>query len=132
MIASLTHARALYEFFYIPATRLDDARASQFCSAWNPSKTTLYLTYMAPEQAANKRVFHLVYNRSNHAGGPGYNGPKHLKNQVLDFAKDLRQLTEEFINCVEPQFQNVVRAALDSALVHAKNTADSCGITNPL
>lgn len=42
MIASLTHARALYEFFYTRATRPDDARALQFCSAWNPSKTTLY------------------------------------------------------------------------------------------
>jgi hypothetical protein len=134
-IASLTHARALYEFFYGgERPDGDDARAFHFCAAnsWNPGKTSLYLNYMASGQPANKRVFHLVYNRSNHAGGPGHDGPDHVKNQVLNFAKDLAQLTEEFIRCVEPKFKNVVGTALENARAEAKKTADSCGITSPL
>lgn len=63
MFTSLTQARALYEFFYGVGEKDDDARARHFASAWDPPKTDLYRRYMAGGKPANKRVFHLVYNR---------------------------------------------------------------------
>ena len=134
MFTSLTQARALYEFFYAAPGKSDDARARDFCpaSAWNPSKSYLYLDYMAAKKPANKRVFHLVYDRADHAGGLGEDGPDHLKNQVLNFARDLRRLTEEFIKCIDSKFHHVAGAALHGALAEAKSIADYYEISDPL
>lgn len=132
MFASLTQARALYEFFYGPKEQGDDARACHFASAWKPDKTDLYRKYMAAGKPANKRLFHLVYNRASHAGGPGHDGPDHLKNQVLNFAKDLRGLTERFADSMETDFRGSVRHALRKALEEAKLVADHYRIANPL
>lgn len=130
MFASLTQARALYEFFYSPKGQDDDARACHFASAWKPDKTDLYRRYMAARKPANKRLFHLVYNRASHAGGPGHDGPDHLKNQVLNFAKDLRDLTEKFADSVDNR-RDSVRHALQKALEQAKLAADHYGVANP-
>ncbi len=131
MYASLMEARALYEFFYGQGHG-DDARACHFASAWNPGETDHYQRYMAGGKPANKRVFHLVYNRAVHAGGSGEDGPDHLKNQVLELARDLRRLTEEFANNADPTFRDGVSNALREALQEAKLAADSYSIANPL
>ncbi len=134
MNTNFVQARALYEFFYTKGNKPDDARALDFAPSWTEPRSPLYLKYMNNQTPANKRVFHLVYGRSGaaNAGGAGHNGPDHLKNQVIEFAKDLRRLTEEFIKCVEPQFRDIARTALDKALIEANKTADYYRIPNPL
>ena len=87
---------------------------------------------MANQMPSNKRVFHLVYNRSAHAGGTGSDGPDHIKNQVLEFARDLRRLTEEFIASIQIAFRGEAVSALKRALNEAQSTAEQMGITNPL
>ena len=133
MNTNFVQTRALYEFYFTRGSEPDDARASHFCQAWTKPESPLYLKYMRRGTPANKRVFHLVYGRSSaaNAGGPGHDGSDHLKNQVLAFAKDLRRITERFIECVEPQFHSIVRATLDKALVEAEKTANFYGIPNP-
>jgi len=134
MYTNFVQIRALYEFFHTKGSKPDDARAIEFAPSWTEPASPLYLKYMQNETPANKRVFHLVYGRSAaaNAGGPGDDGPDHLKNQVIEFAKDLRRLAEAFIKCVDPQFRDIARAALDKALIEAKKTADCYGIANPL
>lgn len=133
MLASLTQARALYEFFYAGG-KGDDARAADFCTvgSWSPTTSSIYNEYMGQGRPANKRVSHLVYNRSLHAGGLAYDESTHLKNQVLNFAKDLRNITEQFISCAEPQFRSSARSALDKALAEAGKAASIRSIANPL
>jgi hypothetical protein len=87
---------------------------------------------MSAHKPANKRVFHLVYNRSVHSGGSGQDGADHLKNQVLEFAKDLRSLMEQFMNSADTVFRDSIRQALDNALREAKLTADLHGVPDPL
>ncbi len=77
------------------AHKPDDARAGHFAPKWQP-KSALYLKYMASEKPANKRMFHLVYGRSLHAGGAGHDGPDHVKNQVVEVARDLPRLMRAF------------------------------------
>ncbi len=134
MFTSLAQARALYEFFYSNGRQHDDARARDFTPdpVWRPSETSLYRTYMSAHKPANKRVFHLVYNRSVHSGGFGQDGADHLKNQVLEFAKDLRSLMEQFMNSADTVFRDSIRQALDNALREAKLTADLHGVPDPL
>ena len=134
MFTSLTQARALYEFFYADGKQNDDARAGDFTSTsgWCPTESNLYRTYMAGQKPANKRVFHLVYNRPAQAGGHGQDGPDHLKNQVLEFAKDLRRLTEQFADSADTDFRDSIRYALQKALQDAKLAADLYGVPNPL
>jgi len=132
MFTSLTQARALYEFFYGLGEQDDDARARHFASAWDPPKPDLYRRYMAGGKPANKRVFHLVYNRPAHAGGSGQDGPAHLKNQVLEFARDLRKLTEKFADSADVNFRDGIRHAFQKALQEAKLAANHYGITDPL
>jgi hypothetical protein len=131
MYASIVQARALYEFYFSPAKKNDDARARDFASTWNPAKTELYRRYMAEGQPANKRVFHLVYNRPAHAGASGEDGPEHLKNRVLEVAKELRRLTEEFAHNADPAFRDSAKFALQKALKEAVSAADYYGIANP-
>jgi hypothetical protein len=87
---------------------------------------------MAGGKPANKRVFHLVYNRAVHAGGSGEDSFDHLKNQVLELARDLRRLTEEFANNADPNSRDSITNALREALQEAKLAADSYSIANPL
>jgi hypothetical protein len=134
---SIVQARALYEFYCSPAIgRTDDARASDFGNLWTTQKSAsdLYRTFMAKGKPANKRVFHLVYLRSEHSGGQihEHDGPDHIKNQVLNFAIDLRRLTEEFGKTVDTDFCESVQSALQKALNGAQQAADGCKIVNPL
>lgn len=131
MYTNLVQARALYEFFYSRGKR-DDARAVDFAPAWRPVPSSLYSNYMAGGKPANKRVFHLVYDRSAHPAGPGHVADDHINKKVLEFAKELRQITEEFVKCVQPHFRAIVQSALDSALQEAKSTANGYGVTNPM
>jgi hypothetical protein len=131
MFTSLNQARALYEFFYRTRAQADDARACHFASAWNPRESDLYCRYMAGGKPANKRLFHLAYNRADHAGGSGQDGPDHLKNQVLEFAKDLYTLTEEFASNADAAFRDSVQYALQEALKEAGLAAGHYGIANP-
>jgi hypothetical protein len=128
MYASLVQARALYEFFYKEG-KDDDARAKHFAPAWKPQKTQIYQKYMGRLRPANKRVFHLVYNRTIHAGGSGHDD---LKNQVLEFAKDLRRVTEEFAQNASSDFRDGIQFALNRALEEAKLAAKHYSIPNPL
>jgi hypothetical protein len=136
MYTSFVQARALYEFYFSPQCKGDDARVRHFLTdpnSWT-EKSDLYDQYMGPQTPAQKRVFHLVYGRSKeaNAGGPGHDDRSHLKHQVLNFAKDLRRITESFANSVEPQFQNLVRAASNGALAEAQTTATACSMPNPI
>jgi hypothetical protein len=134
MYTNFVQTRSLYEFFHTTGRKADDARVADFVSTWAEPSSPLYLKYMQYETPANKRVFHLVFGRSDaaNAGGAGHDGQDHLKNQVLEFAKDLRRLTEEFIKCADPQFRGIIRTSLDDALTEAKKTAEHFGIPNPL
>ena len=131
MSTSFVQALSLYEFFYQPGQR-DDARARDFVRGWKERKSLLYSTYMGAGMPANKRMFHLVYKRSAHAGGLGHDGPDHIKNQAVNFAKDLRRLMELFVGGVEPIFRNSAKSALRKALDEAQRSADYYGIENPL
>ncbi len=137
MYASFVQARALYEFYFSEQdNKRDDARARHFFTdpnSWT-DKNDLYDKYMGPQTPAQKRVFHLVYGRSKeaNAGGPGDDDRSHLKYQVLNLAKDLRRITENFANSAEPQFQILIRTALDGALAEAQATATRCAIPNPI
>lgn len=132
MHMNFVQARALYDFFYGDITK-DDAGASHFTvqSDWRPKETKFYADYMANKKPANKRVFHLVYKREIHAGGPGHDDPAHLKNQVLNFAQDLLSLTETFIACTEPRFRMLAQSALNNAIAEARSVAQSYGIPSP-
>jgi hypothetical protein len=138
MYTSFVLARALYEFYFSEQdNKRDDARAHHFFNApntWTEQPSSLYQTYMGSQTPAQKRVFHLVYGRSKeaNAGGPGHDDPSHLKHQVLNLARDLRRITESFANSAEPQFQILIRAALDGALAEAQTTATLCAIPNPI
>jgi hypothetical protein len=131
MLTSFVQARALYEFFYHNG-RGDDARVRDFVPSWDEPESHVFRKYMASRTPANKRVFHLVYKRSAHAGGPGHDGPDHLKHQVVEFAKDLRRLTELLVDRVEPDFRNSAQSALRKALQEAELEAKHYGITDPL
>jgi len=134
MYTNLVQARSLYEFYGPrPAGDDDDARASHFAPNWDRTGVTpLGTKYMGWGKPANKRVFHLVYDRSVHAGGLGHDGPDHIKNQVIEFAKDLRGLTERFSQSVDSDFRTSVQLALEKALKGAAEAANGCGIANPL
>ena len=132
MLASLTQARALYEFFFASPQKGDDARACDFAPNWNLNPSSLYKTYMGKGKPANKRVSHLVYNRSAHSGGFVVNESDHLKNQVLNFTKELRDIAGQLAQQADPSFALQIRCALDKALGEAQQTADHYGITNPL
>jgi hypothetical protein len=136
MYTNLVQARALYEFYFAPeGSKPDDARACNFTSSpWTEPPSTLYVNYMAKETPANKRVFHLVYRRSDprNAGGPDDDETDHLKNQVLNFAKDLRRITEAFVACTKPELHAIAQTALAKALAEAQATADRYSIRNPL
>jgi hypothetical protein len=138
MNTNFVQARALYEFYFgdkdTKERKPDDARARDFGGSWNETGTDLYLKYMCGGKPANKRVFHLVYGRSSpdNAGGPGPDGDDHIKNQVLEFARDLHRTTERFIECADKQFCDIVRTTLNQALAEAAKTADFYGIRNPL
>jgi hypothetical protein len=83
---------------------------------------------------ANKRVFHLVYGRSKeaNAGGPGPSGPSHINQQAVNFARDLRNITETSAGSVKQEFRDLVQSALRKGLEEAQNMADAFGIANPL
>jgi hypothetical protein len=134
MYTSFVEARALYEFYFAGRGKGDDARAVHFADQWAEPQSAPYLKYMAPRAPAQKRVFHLVYGRSKpeNAGGPGHDGRDHLKNQVLNIAKDLLRITETFVGSVRPEFRDLVQAALEKAVSEAENKASYYGIPNPL
>ena len=83
-------------------------------AAWGPGffpvmarflRPALYSDYMDNESPANKRVVHLVYGRSHHAGGPANDETYHIKNQVLSFAKELLKFTREFATRIDQDFR---------------------------
>lgn len=132
MLASITQARALYEFFFGNNNKGgDNARAKHFCTKWNAPESVLYKNYMATQKPANKRVFHLVYNRPIYSGGVTHDESSHIKNQVLNFAKDLRQITEQFVQMADCQFTLSIRGALQNALQEAAKKASVSRISNP-
>lgn len=81
MFMSFVQARALYEFFQgeeqsAGKQKPNDTRAWEFCDSWVVPESRLYREYMFRGKPVNKRVFHLVYDRSKeaNAGGPGHSG----------------------------------------------------------
>ena len=131
MFTTFVQARALYEFYYDKERdHPDDARAGDFCDSWEPPDSTLYARYWVP---LNKRVFHLVYDRSKeqYAGASGPSGPDHLNQQVLAFARELLQITRKFVECVRPEFKEAAQSALDDSLRDAQNAAEGLGLENP-
>jgi hypothetical protein len=83
MYTCFVEARALYEFYFSKHTsQPDDARAKHFAKSWSEPESVLYLKYMSSHAPAQKRLFHLVYGRSQpqNAGGSGQEGSDHLKN----------------------------------------------------
>jgi hypothetical protein len=89
---------------------------------------------MAKNTPAQKRVFHLVYHRSDFSGGSAGDESDHLKNRVLDFAKDLKRLTSEFgAACVKREHREAVESALRKALMDSERLAkEEYKISNPL
>jgi hypothetical protein len=129
LFTSIVQARALYEFFFAVDHEDDDLRCNHFAPSWRPPKTDLYKKYMARGRPAQKLVFHLVRNRAFHLKGEG---PERLNRQVIEFAKDLRKLTEEFAEEAEPIFRDDIRHALTRALEEAQKTARHYDIPCPV
>jgi hypothetical protein len=139
MFTCFVQARALYEFFYgSESTTLQPgstASAHRFAHPWKPrDQEGLYSSYMAKNTPAQKRVFHLVYHRSDFSGGSAGDESDHLKNRVLDFAKDLKRLTGEFgVACVKSEHREAVESALRKALMDSERLAkEEYKISNPL
>lgn len=130
MYTAFVQARALYEF-YGAGGRGDDVRARHLIPSWR-FNSRLHARYMAAGSPTNKRVFHLVYQRARHAGGTGHDGPDHLKNQVLEIARDLRRLTEQFVSQLDARFHGKAAAALRKAVEEAESVARFHGIADPL
>lgn len=128
MYTSFVQARAIYEFYY-KTGKGDDFRAKHFAPKWKPAESPLYRKHMDQHKPAQKRVFHLVSNRSIHAGGAG---PEELKNQVVGFAKDLRKLTADLSQNADTVFQGEIQSALARAMQEADLAAKFYGIPNPL
>lgn len=130
MYASLVQARALYEFFYGANRAPDDVRATDFVgrSKWKAPRSSLYARYMSAGKPAQKRVFHLVYDRPAHSGGSG----GQLNSRVLDFARELRALTEKFEQNADPAFKAEIGCALSRAILEADKAATHFGIPRPL
>jgi hypothetical protein len=101
MYTTFMEARALYDFFHKRKTSNDgdNALADHFALNWTATESHVYSRYMARRQPVNKRMFHLVYGRSTQSGETVTEGP--LKEQVLNVAKDLRDLTGEFIKHID-------------------------------
>ena len=137
MFTSLVQARSLYEFYHSDRRKRDDARAEDFALGWTAKwagkESDLYKNYMAPWKPTNKRIIHLVYFRSKHSGGPvgEHDGPEHIKNKVLEFAKDLIGLTKDFINSVELDYRDSATHGLEKARKGADEAAGDCKIDNP-
>jgi len=136
MFTSFVQARALYEFFYkktvSPLQAGLDASAYHFAASWKPcDHHDLYKNYMGHWTPAQKRIFHLVYGRSDFSGGTAPNESDHLKNQVVAFAKDLKRLTEEFAGCVSEEYRDIVRGALERALKDGEALAEKYNIADP-
>jgi hypothetical protein len=149
--ATFVQARALYEFYNPEKTdkpkgeKGEPAHASHF-GRWTKREFTtgspeLFERYIEGQKAtgvfrknspANKRVFHLSYDRSDFSGGSGPDGPDHLKNQPIEFATNLRDITERFIATVDDRFRDSAMTALRKALDGAGQAAQGCNITNPL
>ena len=127
MFTSLVQARALYEFYYKSGWN-DDFRVKDFAPKWKPTESPLYKRYMDRSQPAQKRVFHLVRNRKLHAGGVG---PDALNHQVLNFATDLRNLTEEFGKNADTIFQGEIQSTLARSIQEAHRAAQYYHIPNP-
>jgi hypothetical protein len=141
MYINFMQARALYEFFgdkpskghKNPLQKGSTAWAGDFTrNNWQEPTTPLYNRYMDNQKPALKRVFHLAYVRSEYSGGNERDEKQDLKNQVVNFAKDLIQLTEKFIKCIEPEFKDQAESALKRARDAAQELADDYKITNPL
>jgi hypothetical protein len=135
MYTAFVEARVLYEFFHNHKSRgnnSDDARADDFTSSsWRANESTVYRDYLAALKPANKRMFHPVYRRSQHSGETATSGP--LKEQVLEAAKDLRDVAEEFIkHIIDPVSRGHAQIALERALTEAQKAADHYGLANPL
>ncbi len=134
MYTTFMEARALYEFFHNHAPRRsdsDDARADDFASTWRADKSGVYKDYMAHLKPANKRMFHLVYRRSEKSGETSTRGP--LKEQVLNVAKDLLEVTRKFVaNIDDSACRELVRTALQKALDEGQKAAEHYCVANPL
>jgi hypothetical protein len=134
MYTSFMEARALYEFFHKHGARSDgddSARADDFASKWKANKSDVYRDYMAHSKPANKRMFHLVYLRSEKSGETSTKGP--LNEHVLTVAKDLRNLAREFIEHIDDSAsQELAWTALQNALGEGQKAADHYHIANPL
>jgi hypothetical protein len=134
MYTNFVQARALYEFYYKGENnrKADDARAIDFSDSWQPPNSTLYARYVE-SGPLNKRVFHLVYGRSEeqYAGASGHSGPDHINQQVLEFAKELLRLTREFVRCARPEFKDAAQSAIDDGYRDAQNAANALGLRIP-
>lgn len=149
--ASFVQARALYEFYNPRETdkpkgeKGETAHASHF-GEWTEKEFTseeldLFKKYIKGQETTgvfrtnspiNKRVFHLAYDRSDFSGGLGQDGSDHLKNQPLEFATNLRDITKKFIEKVDDRFRESAKAALEKAREGASQAAMGCSIPNPL
>ncbi len=134
MYTAFMEARALYEFFYNQnplKSNSDDARATDFAARWKADESEVYRDYFARSKPANKRMFHLVYLRSEKSGETNTKGP--LKDQVLNVAMDLLDMTRKFVeNCDDPACCELARRALQNALDDGQKAADHYCVANPL
>lgn len=139
--ASFVQARALYDFYDPKKSRKlrgfqgESACACHFVARkWTEKdfQSDLYDRYLDNQKPANKRVFHLAYERSVFSGGIELDESDHLKNQPLGFAKDLHNVTKYFITRVEECFRDAANTALEDAIEAANQAAAGCGIPNPL
>jgi hypothetical protein len=138
--ANFVQARALYDFYNPKKSRKprgvpgETACADHFAQNWTEKdfQSYLYDRYLDDQKPANKRVFHLAYERSDFSGGKELDESDHLKNQPLGFAKDLHDITKHFITRVEERFRDAAKTALEDAIKAANQAAAGCGIPNPL
>lgn len=129
MFTSIVQARSLYDFYY-KVSFSDDARAKSFATDWTPKACSLLDDYLGNQKAANKRIFHLVYWRSERGGGKGDESCD-INEQVLELAKEVLQITRSFVESVDPHFREAAHGALRMALKEAQDTATAYDVENP-
>ena len=143
MFTSLVQARALYDFFYRRGQAElqlgGTASAKHFVPSWQAPDDPdhLYSNYMSWGRPAQRRVFHIVYGRDTPEGGSMGDGSEELNSRVLDFAKDLKRITQEFAKRLVgtpelDRYCELVECALTKSLDEGCELAKTYGIPDPL
>jgi len=139
MMTAFVQARALYEFYRPRSGGGDDdgARAHDFCPAGADVSKLVdshpeLRRYLGHGEAANKRLFHLVYGRSGHSGGNQPDESDDLKDQVRLVAERMVAVTRRFVHLAKSDYKQRIEDALTKALDDGCRAARAYGLDTPI